>query len=275
MSPDGHGGMISALAAKPRTAARVAPGRDSGAGDRDPLLFPGRQPAGEDRRPGLPRTAPPGRGLDVVQGRSRRSRRTRRWAWWSRSTARRRSSNTPTSRTELAEQPRARRPAPAPGPGRSLSISSNWISSNGSPRARSACRSIGRDQDQVPVRRRRRAASSGLESPNAVKFEQFIFDALPPLAERHPDARRDRPQPRSSSRSRTATGPGFSRHGPPADERQLRRLARIGRGQGDATVGRIGAVRDREISPLFALDAGELKGKVPAESGGRAAPPYT
>ncbi len=53
--------------ARPRRSAEL-PGRDARAGRPDALLLPGGQPAGQDRRPGLPRPPPPGRCRDVVQG---------------------------------------------------------------------------------------------------------------------------------------------------------------------------------------------------------------
>jgi UDP-N-acetylglucosamine/UDP-N-acetylgalactosamine diphosphorylase len=98
------------------------------------------------------------------------------------------------------------------------------------------------------------------ESPNAVKFEQFIFDALP-LAERWTLVETDRAQ--EFEPLKNATGPDS-----PATVRQRMSdnfadwLESAGakvtrRSDGSVPFG-------IEISPRFALDAGELKGKVPA-----------
>ena len=81
LSPDGHGGTLAALAAPGPAAAPSCLDEMRERGVRDALLLPGRQPAGQDRRPGLPRPAPPGRRRDVVQGdREARARREAR-AW--------------------------------------------------------------------------------------------------------------------------------------------------------------------------------------------------
>jgi UDP-N-acetylglucosamine/UDP-N-acetylgalactosamine diphosphorylase len=94
--------------------------------------------------------------------------------------------------------------------------------------------------------------------PNAVKFEQFIFDALP--AGEPVDAGRDRSRRRVRA-AEERDGAGLARDRPPADERPLRRLARRGRGHRPAPARRLGALRI-EISPLLALDAEELKAKI-------------
>jgi UDP-N-acetylglucosamine/UDP-N-acetylgalactosamine diphosphorylase len=97
-------------------------------------------------------------------------------------------------------------------------------------------------------------------SPNAVKFEQFIFDALP-LAERWTLVETDRAQ--EFEPLKNATGPDS-----PATVRQRMSdnfadwLESAGakvtrRSDGSVPFG-------IEISPLLALDVGELKGKVPA-----------
>ncbi len=98
------------------------------------------------------------------------------------------------------------------------------------------------------------------ESPNAVKFEQFIFDALP-LADRWTLVETDRAQ--EFEPLKNATGPDS-----PATVRQRMSdnfadwLESAGakvmrRSDGSVPFG-------IEISPLLALDAAELKGKVPA-----------
>ena len=97
------------------------------------------------------------------------------------------------------------------------------------------------------------------EEPNAVKFEQFIFDALPTGRS---GGRSSRPTgPASSSRSRTPSGPDS-----PATVHQ-RMSDQFGNWleQAGATVPRRpdGSVPfGIEISPLFALDADELKSKI-------------
>ncbi len=96
------------------------------------------------------------------------------------------------------------------------------------------------------------------EAPNAVKFEQFIFDALP-LAERWTLVETDRAQ--EFEPLKNATGPDS-----PATVRQRMsdnfadwlesagaKVAR--RPDGSVPFG-------IEISPLFAMDAGDLKGKI-------------
>jgi UDP-N-acetylglucosamine/UDP-N-acetylgalactosamine diphosphorylase len=98
------------------------------------------------------------------------------------------------------------------------------------------------------------------ESPNAVKFEQFIFDALP-LAERWTLVETDRAQ--EFEPLKNATGPDS-----PATVRQ--RMSDNFADWLEAAGAKVMRRSDGsvpfgvEISPLFALDAGELKGKVPA-----------
>jgi UDP-N-acetylglucosamine/UDP-N-acetylgalactosamine diphosphorylase len=98
------------------------------------------------------------------------------------------------------------------------------------------------------------------ETPNAVKFEQFIFDALP-LAERWTLVETDRAQ--EFEPLKNATGPDS-----PATVRQ--RMSDNFADWLEAAGAKVMRRSDGsvpfgvEISPLFALDAGELKGKVPA-----------
>jgi UDP-N-acetylglucosamine/UDP-N-acetylgalactosamine diphosphorylase len=96
------------------------------------------------------------------------------------------------------------------------------------------------------------------DAPNAVKFEQFIFDALP-LAERWTLVETDRAQ--EFEPLKNATGPDS-----PATVRQ-----RMSDNFADWLESAGAKVTRRpdgsvpfgiEISPLFAMDAGELKGKV-------------
>ena len=97
------------------------------------------------------------------------------------------------------------------------------------------------------------------EAPNAVKFERFIFDALP-LAERYAVVECDRLV--EFEPLKNATGPDS-----PATVRQRMSDqfadwleaagARVKRGSGGSVAYGI------EISPLYALDANELKTKLP------------
>lgn len=98
------------------------------------------------------------------------------------------------------------------------------------------------------------------EAPNAVKFEQFIFDALP-LAARWTLVETDRAQ--EFEPLKNATGPDS-----PATVRQ-----RMSDNFADWLESAGAKVLRRpdgsvpfgiEISPLFAMDGGELRGKVPA-----------
>jgi UDP-N-acetylglucosamine/UDP-N-acetylgalactosamine diphosphorylase len=97
------------------------------------------------------------------------------------------------------------------------------------------------------------------ESPNAVKFEQFIFDALP-LAERWTLVETDRAQ--EFEPLKNATGPDS-----PATVRQ--RMSDNFADWLESAGAKVSRRPDGsvpfgiEISPLLALDAGELKGKVP------------
>ena len=97
-------------------------------------------------------------------------------------------------------------------------------------------------------------------APNAVKFETFIFDALP-LADRYAVVECDRAI--EFEPLKNAEGPDS-----PASVRQ--RMSDNFAGwleSAGATVMRSpdgSAPFGIEISPLFALDAAELKGKVPA-----------
>ncbi len=91
-----------------------------------------------------------------------------------------------------------------------------------------------------------------------MKFERFIFDALP-LAQRWTMVETDRAVEFEPLEERDR--PRLAGHGPPADERPARRLARARRGDGPAPAD--GSVPfGIEISPLFALDAAELKRKL-------------
>jgi UDP-N-acetylglucosamine/UDP-N-acetylgalactosamine diphosphorylase len=96
-------------------------------------------------------------------------------------------------------------------------------------------------------------------APNAVKFERFIFDTLP-LARRHAVVETDRAV--EFEPLKNATGPDS-----PATVRQ--RMSDLFAGWLEAAGATIlrrgdGAVPfGIEISPLFALDAAELKGKIP------------
>ena len=95
--------------------------------------------------------------------------------------------------------------------------------------------------------------------PNAVKFEQFIFDALP--AGRAVGDRRDRPRQRvRAAQERDRARLAGDR--PPADERPVRRLARTGRRRrspaGPTARSRSASRSARSI----ALDAHELKAKL-------------
>lgn len=98
------------------------------------------------------------------------------------------------------------------------------------------------------------------EAPNAVKFEQFIFDALP-LAERWTLVETDRAQ--EFEPLKNATGPDS-----PATVRQRMsdNFADWLEAAGAKVVRRSDGTVPYgiEISPLFAMDAGELRGKVPA-----------
>ena len=67
-APTATAARSTALAAPGPDGGAELPRRDARAGHPDALLLPGRQPAGPDRRPGVPRPAPPGRRRDVVQG---------------------------------------------------------------------------------------------------------------------------------------------------------------------------------------------------------------
>ncbi len=95
-------------------------------------------------------------------------------------------------------------------------------------------------------------------APNAVKFEQFIFDALP-LAERWTLVETDRAQ--EFEPLKNATGPDS-----PASVRQ--RMSDNFADWLEAAGAKVTRRSDGsvpfgiEISPLFALNAGELKGKV-------------
>ncbi len=111
---------------------------------------------------------------------------------------------------------------------------------------------------KVALRRRRAARSIKPAEPNAVKFEQFIFDALP-LAERWTMVETDRAG--EFEPLKNAVGPDS-----PATVHQ-RMSDQFGNWLEQA-----GAVVPRrpdgsvpfgiEISPLFALDAAELKSKI-------------
>ena len=97
-APNGHGGTLTALADSGLL--------DRAAGPRRParLLLPGGQPAGEDRRPGVPRPAHRGRVRGVVEGRRQgaaggEGRRLRPGGRPLRA-----SSSTPTCRDELAAE---------------------------------------------------------------------------------------------------------------------------------------------------------------------------
>ncbi len=97
------------------------------------------------------------------------------------------------------------------------------------------------------------------ESPNAVKFETFIFDALP-LADRWELVETDR---------RTEFEPLKNASGPDSPESVRRRMTELFAGwleNAGATVHRAGDGSipfPVEISPRFALDAAELKAKLP------------
>lgn len=99
------------------------------------------------------------------------------------------------------------------------------------------------------------------ESPNAIKFERFIFDTLP-LAERYAVVETDRAT--EFEPLKNATGPDS-----PATVRQ--RMSDMYAAWLEAAGAQVARRSDGtvpfaiEISPLFALDCGELKGKVPPE----------
>ncbi|MDB5351124.1 MAG: UDP-glucose pyrophosphorylase [Planctomycetota bacterium] len=100
----------------------------------------------------------------------------------------------------------------------------------------------------------------GPKEPNAVKFETFIFDALP-LAERYAVVECDRAV--EFEPLKNATGPDS-----PATVRQ--RMSDLFAGWLESAGAKVPRRSDGsvpfgiEISPLFALDAAELKGKIPA-----------
>ncbi len=222
LSPDGHGGTLAALAAPgPRRDAQL-PGRDARARRADALLFSGRQPSGPDRRAGLHRPASRGGRRDVVQG--RRAALARRKA--GRGRDRRRPSAgdrvfRPASPSwQAGECPKGRSSS---GRAASPSIFSSGRSSSGW-WANSGCRSIARSRRSLMST----TAGEGIKpaEPNAVKFEQFIFDALP-RAERVGD-RRDRPGRRVRAAQERGR-PRLAGDRAPADERPVRQLARAGR----------------------------------------------
>jgi UDP-N-acetylglucosamine/UDP-N-acetylgalactosamine diphosphorylase len=98
------------------------------------------------------------------------------------------------------------------------------------------------------------------EAPNAVKFERFIFDTLP-LAERYAVVETDRAV--EFEPLKNATGPDS-----PATVRQ--RMSDLFAGWLESAGARVSRRSDGtvpfglEIGPLYALDAEELRGKVPA-----------
>ena len=96
---------------------------------------------------------------------------------------------------------------------------------------------------KVPYRRRPTGRSSSRIEPNAVKFEQFIFDA--PAAGRAVDDRRDRPGWRVRA-AQERRGPRLAGDRPPADERPVRQLAGAGRRDRSAPPRRLGPVRHRD-----------------------------
>jgi UDP-N-acetylglucosamine/UDP-N-acetylgalactosamine diphosphorylase len=105
--------------------------------------------------------------------------------------------------------------------------------------------------------------------PNAVKFERFIFDALP-LARRWAIVETDRAV--EFEPLKNATGPGLPGHRPPADERPVRRLARGGRRPGPPRRRRLGPLRHRDqpaVRPRRHRAAGQ------AAPGGRRRGPCT
>ena len=94
--------------------------------------------------------------------------------------------------------------------------------------------------------------------PNAVKFEQFIFDALP-LAERWTIVETDRAGEFEPLKNAVGPDSPATVHQRMSD--QFGRLARTGRRDGPAPTRR-SVPFGIEISPLFALDAAELKSKI-------------
>ena len=97
-------------------------------------------------------------------------------------------------------------------------------------------------------------------SPNAVKFEQFIFDALP-LAERYTLVETDRSVEFEPLKNAT---------GPDSPETVRQRMSELFATWLEAAGAKVARRNDGsvahpiEISPLYALDARELKDKVPA-----------
>ncbi len=175
LSPDGHGGTLAALAAPGPDGTPSCLDEMRERGVRTLFYFQVDNPLVRDRRPGLHRPASRGRRRDVVQG--RRAALARREA--GRGRARRR----PSAGDRVLRPSRRSWPAAASpragwssGPAASPSISWSGRSSSGW-WASIVSRSIG------PSRRFRtsttRANSVKPGEPNAVKFEQFIFDALP------------------------------------------------------------------------------------------------
>ena len=96
------------------------------------------------------------------------------------------------------------------------------------------------------------------DAPNAVKFEQFIFDALP-LAERWTLVETDRAKEFEPLKNAT---------GPDSPESVRERMTENFADWLEAAGAQVQRASDGsvpfgiEISPLFALDAGELKGKI-------------